>query len=455
MPNAFAFLVLFTWPMVALYLKKKFDKTKAVALAVLLPYLFLPEGTGIDLPGLPLIDKYSMISLAAFFLFLFKNKEFIKLPDNGFARFIFIVMIFMPLGVIATNGKPLVYVENFISAVRPYDFVAMSFENFVSLYVPFMLGVIYFRTEESQKVLLEAFMLVGLVYSVLMLYEVRMSPQLHINIYGFFPHSFAQQFRAGGFRPVVFLGHGLNVALFASYLAIIACYLYKYKIKYVSKWPGITCIYLIAVTALCKTWSAGIYLILFLPLIFLVSPKRQLQACLIVVGIVFFYPLLRIVDAIPVWEFHDFVAQYNEERAESFAFRLENEDILLEKANDKALFGWGGWGRSKVYSAETGASISIQDGFWILIYGVWGLVGYFVYYGLYCYPIYLYSREANRSSDENAYRMTIALVLILCVILIDCIPNAGRTSLTTLLAGAVMGRAIELKKLNGKQRTYK
>lgn len=54
-----------------------------------------------------------------------------------------------------------------------------------------------------------------------MLYEVRLSPQLHRIFYGYFPHSFAQQVRGGGFRPVVFLQHGLWVAFFAMMMTVV------------------------------------------------------------------------------------------------------------------------------------------------------------------------------------------------------------------------------------------
>lgn len=60
----------------------------------------------------------------------------------------------------------------------------------------------------------------GLIYTVPMLYEIRMSPQLHTIFYGYFPHSFGQQARGGGFRPVVFMGHGLLVG----FLRLSSCY---------------------------------------------------------------------------------------------------------------------------------------------------------------------------------------------------------------------------------------
>ena len=60
------------------------------------------------------------------------------------------------------------------------------------------------------------FVLGGLIYVPLCLFEVRMSPQLHNMVYGFAQHSFGQTVRGGGWRPMVFMQHGLAVGLFMS-----------------------------------------------------------------------------------------------------------------------------------------------------------------------------------------------------------------------------------------------
>ena len=70
--------------------------------------------------------------------------------------------------------------------------------------------------------MLRGLVVAGLIYSLPMLFEVRMSPQLHTWIYGYFPHSFGQQMRDGGFRPVVFIGHGLGVAFFVMTTVVAA-----------------------------------------------------------------------------------------------------------------------------------------------------------------------------------------------------------------------------------------
>ena len=40
-------------------------------------------------------------------------------------------------------------------------------------------------------------------------------------VYGFFPHSWLQHVRGGGFRPIVFMNHGLVLGIFLS-MAVVA-----------------------------------------------------------------------------------------------------------------------------------------------------------------------------------------------------------------------------------------
>src|SRR5690606_38002774 len=70
-------------------------------------------------------------------------------------------------------------------------------------------------TERAQREILVALMVAGLAYSMPMLVEIRLSPQLNVWVYGFFQHGFDQMIRYGGYRPIVFLEHGLWVAFFA------------------------------------------------------------------------------------------------------------------------------------------------------------------------------------------------------------------------------------------------
>ena len=62
----------------------------------------------------------------------------------------------------------------------------------------------------------QAFVASMLMYSVPMLAEERLSPQLHNWVYGYSPFSFIEHVRWNGYRPVVFLPQGLQLALFVA-----------------------------------------------------------------------------------------------------------------------------------------------------------------------------------------------------------------------------------------------
>ena len=75
---------------------------------------------------------------------------------------------------------------------------------------PFYIGSRFLCSDKGRSELLKAFPVAALFYSLPMLLEVRISPQLHRWVYGYFPHSFVQQVRYGGYRPVSFLSTGFR-----------------------------------------------------------------------------------------------------------------------------------------------------------------------------------------------------------------------------------------------------
>ena len=75
--------------------------------------------------------------------------------------------------------------------------------------IPFILGSRILTSSNSNEQIIRNLTLAGLFYSLAMLFEIRMSPQLQNWIYGFTPGEFYQQARGDTFRPIVFMGHGL------------------------------------------------------------------------------------------------------------------------------------------------------------------------------------------------------------------------------------------------------
>jgi hypothetical protein len=174
-------------------------------------------------------------------------------------------------------------------------------------------------------------------------------------------------------------------------------------------------------------------------IVFLVVRPQLIIASLVAVTVLL-YPMLRGGGFVPVDKIVSFAHSVDRIRGLSLQYRLNNEDILLEKANERPLFGWGGWGRGRVYN-EKGKDISTTDGRWIITIGETGWFGYLARFGLLTLPIILLTLRKRK------YEVTLAtsgLCLVLAGNLIDLIPNATSTPLTWLMAGALLGR-LELK----------
>jgi hypothetical protein len=152
--------------------------------------------------------------------------------------------------------------------------------------------------------------------------------------------------------------------------------------------------------------------------------------------VVLAYPMMRGAGLIPVERALSMAEQIDPARAQSLGFRLRNEDLLLDKAQQRPLFGWGNWGRNQVYNEE-GQDISVTDGAWIILIGSNGWIGYLTRFGLLCVPIILLTLRRNLGPGDRA---TTAIAMMLTVNMLDLIPNATTTPITWLLAGALIGR---------------
>ena len=130
------------------------------------------------------------------------------------------------------------------------------------------------------------------------------------------------------------------------------------------------------------------------------------------------------------------------DRAQSLGYRFLNEDMLLERAADKPLFGWGAWGRNLLYDPETGEALTISDGQWIITIGQSGWLGYIATFGLLCLPIFaLWWRYRQVRRMPRIPAQAGLLALILGANLVDLLPNATLIPFTWLLAGALLGHA--------------
>ncbi len=477
MPNLFAQFVLYAYPLVVIVLFRRLPVPQALVWSIMGGYLFLPERTGIDFPLLPELNKILIPSLSAAIMCYLAPNPPLRQPaatdrapqTNGrsarsatatdrprrpsmAANLCLVVLFVTPVGVALTNTDWVFFGPRVIPGIRLYDVFAMILHTGVML-LPFLLARRHLGTDEAHMSLLWAFVTAGLFYSLLILVEVRLSPQLHNWIYGFHSHDFLQHVRRGGYRPMVFIQHGLRVGIFMSMVVLAAFTLYK--IRAASKpqtgripqkntaettdkgMPIYVGLYLLAILFIAKAVGAFLIALIFLPVLLLTKPKHWRFVAAAGALLVLLYPMARSAGLIPVDRMYEAAAAISEERAASFGFRLENEDLLLDRVAQKPLFGWGGWGRSVVYDANTGRDISVADGMWVIVFGLSGWVGYLAQFGLLTLPVfaYFFTKSPLRHSIAGQ-----GLCLILTANLIDLLPNSGLTPVTWMVAGALLGR---------------
>ncbi len=442
MPNAFAFLMLFSWPVVAWFLFRRLPPHRAMIWTVLAGYLLLPEKTAVDLPLLPAFDKTFIPAATAFVLCgpALRMQGGLSL-FRGVAAPLILIYLLGPFATVFANGDAFRVGVRVLPGQELYDAFSFGLDHAVLL-LPFLLARRMLTDEAAQRDLLLALAVAGAAYSLPALFEIRMSPQLHRWVYGFFPHnSFLQQMRYGGFRPVVFLDHGLRVAMFftMALLATAALWRLNRMRDGLSRGAhmGFLTAWLLGVLVLCKTLSSLAVAVLLLPVILFLRPRAQAFVAAGIALVVLLYPMLRGADLAPIGPAMEIARGIDPDRAESLAYRLSNEDLLLARAAARPLLGWGGWGRNRIYDETTGEDISVTDGRWIIVVGVYGWLGYIAEFGLLTLPLIL---AARRRGFGLASPASLSLGLVLAANLIDLIPNASLSPLTWLVAGALMGR---------------
>src|SRR5207253_8876206 len=103
----------------------------------------------------------------------------------------------------------------------------------------------------------------GMVYVPLCLLEMRIAPTLHLRVYGYHARvDFSQTMRYGGYRPTVFLEHGLWVGMWMMAATLLGIVLWRTKvIKKLWNYP-INWLLLVLFVTFILVKSTGAYLYL-------------------------------------------------------------------------------------------------------------------------------------------------------------------------------------------------
>jgi len=440
--NALAYVVLLGWPLFSIWLYRKKSLQLATLITIIGGAMVLAVGTSIDFPLIPPLGKRSMPVISAMLgCWLIKKKK-IKYFDNKGIVQVLVLLLFIGIFIsTGLNSDRLIIGATIVPGLTLHDAISVVIFMFIQM-TPFFIGKQFFRSYQDQLLMFRFIVAAGLIYSIPILYEIRMSPQLHTLFYGYFPHSFAQQARGGGFRAVVFMGHGLLIAFFVACVLSAAIALEKSGEKIRNFSPKMVSYYFLIVLVLCKSKGALLYGLFTFIMIKKMPYKMQLRAAVILALITLLYPSMSIMKIFPHQALVQTAADYlGADRASSLEFRFDNELILLEHAEKRLLFGWGGSGRNRARDEETGDDISVSDGAWIITLGVFGLMGFIAKFGLLAVSIFKAQKIAVLIKNKQEQALVAAHALIVGIVMIDQIPNASLSPWLWLVVGALMGRS--------------
>jgi hypothetical protein len=324
-----------------------------------------------------------------------------------------------------------------------YDAMAIFLRQTATWGFPYFIGRVYFNSLEGLKELAIGIFIGGMIYVPFCLFEIRMSPKLHYMLYGFYQDdAFDQTRRWGGWRPMVFMTHGLMLGMWMMSASLVGIWLWAMGILkeikgYSIKWMVPV---LVMTSILCKSTAAIAYLFTGTAALILSKKMQNPLFLILLVAIPLFYLPTRSTGVWTGEELVSFISEnISQERAASLKFRMDNENILVEKAIMKPLFGWATWGKARVYNDE-GKDISVTDGLWIITYGNHGLVGLISMTLAILMPVFLLLRSYPASSwGSPEVAPAVALSVLLALYMVDNLLNAMVNPIFIIVAGGVAG----------------
>jgi hypothetical protein len=426
MGNFLVKITLFGWIPFVLALFTVLTPRRAVIWAFLLAWLFLPMA-GFGVPGLPDYTKMSATTAGVLIGALIFDTDRIL----GFR----LKWIDLPMVLWCTSP----FVSSYLNDLGMYDGVAEVVHGTIIWGLPYIIGRVYFADLEGLRELAIGMFIGGLIYVPLCLFEVRFSPQLHVWVYGYHQHSFYQNVRDGGFRPMVFMQHGLMVAMWMGMTALIGVWLWQTKaLKQVWDIPMYYLVpAMLATVYLCKSKYALLLLMTGVGLLYLSKWMRTSILVVLLALIPPTYTYLRASGAVTGEKMVEVAKQtFGEERSKSLFVRVDNENALVQKAMERPWFGWGGWGRARV--TDDDGKDRITDSLWIITIGKAGWVGLIALMSMLLLPMLLVCKDWKTELwSHPAVAPVVVLGMITMLYMFDHLMNGMVNPIFMLVVGAI------------------
>lgn len=423
---------------------------RAALISVIGGEMFLPELVNFKFPFLPPLEKHNLPYVCVLLGCLLRRPSLVTrvCKERWFVVSAIVLLVGSAMTGL-TNDMPTLTrrFHPMLPGIHLTDGLYSGMLNLSLVSLPFYLGWALFRKEQELRALLSGLVLGALIYVPFALFEMRMSPNLHLWIYGFSQHlDFLQTLRSGGYRPMVFMVHGLALARFL-FLGTCAAFILGRIGGRLFGVPTKTfgwC--LLVVLILCKSVGAIMFAAVAVPLLLWGRPKLEVRIGMVLALFAGLYPLLRTWDLIPTDQIVSALSSLvGTERSGSLGFRFVNENLLLKKARDHFLFGWGQYGRNFVPAGWDG--VAVPDGYWVVQIGIIGLVGFIATFGPIVIPLLLMPFRLKAIAPPAQRKLLSGVALALGLVALDWIPNGLFSPYPYLIAGALAGASREFAEL--------
>ncbi len=418
----------------------KFPKQPRIAVIIgfLYAFMYLPYyGYGI-----PLFPEFNKINTACYGVLI---ATYMKHPEV-FQRFKFsivdvpvVVWCVVPLFTSISNGLGI------------YDGMVTFLGASMTWGAPYFLGRLYITSRQAVEDLLMGFFIGALLYVPLCLYEVAMSPQLHKQVYGFHPHDdFSQSKRGGGWRPQVFMNHGLMNGMWmaSGTLAGVSLFLggaLKRRLPGALKAAApFLVLGLMGNMVLLKSMGALMLMMAGIGMLVATKVVRMTLPLFILLLFPLWYVTVRSTGYWKGQDLLDFLGTIADPaRIGSLSYRMYNETNLSEHAWTRPLLGWGGWDRSFIFDEE-GNATSVPDGMWILAFGKTGYIGlYSLFLTFLLGPLlFLFKYPAKTWKDKQTFAIASAPIIV-TLFAIDSLLNDMFNPIMPLLIGGLVAVAVD------------
>ncbi len=420
------YIAMFGWIPVVLALFATLPARRAVITSFLVAWLFLPMA-GFRLPGLPDYSKMSATCLGVLLGAAMFDSRRLMMFRPSWADIPMALWCLCPIVTSVKNGLGL------------YDGLSTAFATFVGWGLPYLIGRMYFADLQGLRALAVGVFVGGLIYIPFCLFEIRMSPQLHKLIYGYHQHAFMQTKRFGGWRPMVFMQHGLMVGMWMTAATLCGVWLWRSRaILHVGRVQASLLASAVGATALlCKSLGAAGLLVVGLATLWASSRLRTRIPLVALACVPLLYMGARLQGSWTGDRLVSMVGSISADRAQSFGKRLSNEEQLIDRAMRRRWWGWGGHSRAHVVN-EAGKNIAVTDGLWIIALGQRGRVGLAAITAVTLLPGLLILRCPPRLWSHPTYAGAAALGVLMLLYSIDNLMNAMVNPIFMLGAGGLV-----------------